>query len=164
VSQAWFGFLGVVVGAAVSLLGEQLVTRREREARHLARDQEQRDQRTAFQREAILTLQEAVEAFWELTTRTVNELLAAEAAIGRWPPTGPAHLPVDFNLLHVRVDKHRARVFDDELRSQARYILLEASHAILGPGREAALDHSMLAGDMVGRFQDRVNIVLKELI
>jgi hypothetical protein len=40
VTEALFGFLGVIVGAVVSLLGEQLTARREKEARRALREQE----------------------------------------------------------------------------------------------------------------------------
>jgi hypothetical protein len=167
VSEAWFGFLGVIVGAvvagAVSLLGEQFTTRREREARQAAREQELMDRRNAFQREAILALQDAIDSFWELTTRALNQAFAVQSETDNWPVVDAGTLPVDFNLVNGRVEKHRARVFDDELRSQAGYIVEEATNAIIAVNLDQALHHSKLAAEWTTRTHRRVNAVLKDL-
>jgi hypothetical protein len=63
-SEAIFGFIGVLLGSAttaiLTIYREQLVSRREREARQHQRQQDHKDRRDAFQRESIVALQDAV--------------------------------------------------------------------------------------------------------
>jgi hypothetical protein len=154
VSEAWFGFLGVIVGAAVSLLGEQFTTRREREARQALREQERRDRRDAFQRDAILALQEAIAQFWQ------SVMTARIEAAGR-----PLALlgSAEAQALHWRINMLRARIFDDELRGVVKEVL---GH-IHGAGKASDVapfeHHARMADRLTRQMDDRVNFLLKDL-
>lgn len=62
------GATGVIAGSLVSSVGvvlrEQVVGRREREAQQALRHQQLADQRAAFQRDAILALQDGLGELW----------------------------------------------------------------------------------------------------
>jgi hypothetical protein len=154
VSEAWFGFLGVIVGAVVSLLGEQFTTRREREARKAVGEQERKDGRDAFQRETILALQEAIAQFWQ------SVMIARIEAAGQ-----PLALlgSAEAQALHLRINMLRARIFDDELRGVVKEVL---GH-IHGAGKAsdvASFDHHARTAERLTRqMDDQVNVLLKDL-
>jgi hypothetical protein len=77
---AVIGFLGVIVGAAVTgfvtLRQAELATKREREARQLEREQKRKDVVDAFQRETLLALQDATMDLSIAATRFLDRKVA----------------------------------------------------------------------------------------
>jgi hypothetical protein len=62
--SAVYGFIGVLLGSAatavLTVYREQVISKRERDAREHQRMQERHDQRDTFQRQSLLALQDAV--------------------------------------------------------------------------------------------------------
>jgi uncharacterized coiled-coil protein SlyX len=153
VSEAWFGFLGVIVGAAVPLFGEQFVTRREREARQALHEQERRDRRDAFQRDTILALQDAIAAFWPLMMRLREETKHPALFLES----------VEVTEAHWRINMLRARVFDERLRQLATDIQFQI-HAATAASDPDTLEKHALEGDrLLGQMYNRMNTLLEEL-
>jgi hypothetical protein len=167
VSDAVIGFLGVIVGAAVagavSLLGEQFTTRREREARQALREQERKDTRDAFQRDAIIALHDAVTDFWVLAIE-VNEQVRKALHPPREPIDQIDVRPIlaPMRPASARVTAARAKIFDDELRRLVKEFdrrIIMVSIRTGQEGTDAYLDSYAL----LEQIEDRVNALLKEL-
>lgn len=160
-SEAWFGFLGVIVGAAVSLLGEQLVTRREREARQALRDQERKDRRDAFQRETLLAIQDVVTDTADALWREWDRKLLAVEVVGRWPVRGPDEpLPKDWTQVDTRTRKLGARVFDGELVRLLSEFQHQSGLVITALTRDAMVERM----DSLSSMSRKINIRLSELL
>jgi uncharacterized coiled-coil protein SlyX len=165
VSEAIFGFLGVIVGAVVSLLGEQVTTRRERAARQALRDQERKDRRDAFQRETILALQDAVTDLRrtvahdqaEKVAKMVNESSAWPARYSDDPP------PEDYLEAHRLISKFWPRVFDAELQDLAIDIRDVAAKAIVAGDEVGMWAFVNRLEELADRFSRRVANLLPDL-
>jgi hypothetical protein len=155
VSEAWFGFLGVIVGAVVSLLGEQFATRREREARQALRHQERTDRRDTFQRETILALQDALAEFLPL-------VLLLRPKPGP-PPTNLLLENAEVSELHWRINMLSARLFDDELRSLVKSLRDEIRRTALEADLDAMETRAREANRLTNQMYDRMNTLLREL-
>jgi len=153
VSEAWFGFLGVIVGAVVSLLGQQIAAKQEEKARQALRTQELKDRRDASQRDDIRALQEAIAQYWPMVT-------TARIAAGK--PLKLIGNP-EVSALHWRINMLRARIFDDDLRSLAGQVQKHV-HGASKASDVASLEHHGQMADRCTRQMDkRVNILLKDL-
>ena len=87
-ASAVYGFIGVLLGsvttAVLTVYREQVVSRREREARERQRMQERQDQRDTLQRQSLLALQDAVsdlvKAVFNEQDRMLEEMRRTEVA------------------------------------------------------------------------------------
>ena len=87
-ASAVSGFIGVLLGsvttAVLTVYREQVVSRREREARERQRMQERQDQRDTLQRQSLLALQDAVsdlvKAVFNEQDRMLEEMRRTEVA------------------------------------------------------------------------------------
>jgi hypothetical protein len=137
-AAAIFGLVGVLLGAVVTVGGtvyrEQLVSRRERDARSHQIAQDERMQRTVFQRESILSLQDAIADVVKSVFNEQDRMLESVNAGNEWParrwdtPTATGWVEADLRLL-----SYRSRVFDERLRSMAGEIHRTAHASIWGP-------------------------------
>ena len=100
------------------VLREQLVSRRERQAQQELRKQTLKDQRDAFQRDTILSLQDAINQLWAMSADAFNQAAQLHAQTGEWPLIDLTELP-DLNKVSHQIKALSARVFDDELRGLA---------------------------------------------
>jgi hypothetical protein len=165
VSEAWFGFLGVIVGALVSLFGEQISTRREREARQALRNQERKDRRDAFQRDAILALQDAIAEYERLAS------VASEKALARGRETGrrtvltgdEAPLPDGYSAAYMRVTMLRARMFDDDLRRVVSDLQHRYSHMVSTTDPDVVREYTLELIPVRRQMEERINVLLKNL-
>jgi hypothetical protein len=134
-------------------VGQQITARREEENRKALRAQELRDRRDAFQRDAILALQEALAQYMPL-------VISARIEADR--PLMPVRVP-EAVALGWRINMLRARIFDDDLRRLAKKV----QGYIHGASRAAdiaSLEHHGLMADRATRqMDDRVNALLKDL-
>jgi hypothetical protein len=164
VSEAWFGFLGVIVGAAVSLIGEQYTTRREREARRALLSQEQKDRRDAFQRDTILALQDALIDLSRAVRQEWRAMLAEHAASGRWPTKTAAELgPAGAIEAYWTIGSLRSRVSDPELRSLAGEIREMAYSMIYAHDIGTLVDRLKQENGHMNLFNERVTVLLADL-
>jgi hypothetical protein len=166
--QAALTLGGVVLGAAiaggVSLWQVQLVTAREREARRTDREQVRSDVRDAFQREAILSLQEAVADFLRMAVAVHSESVEEEDRTGQWRKRRHSvDFPAGFDEHFARIQGFRARVFDDELRWLALEVLRPAVAALEAEDGGTAVSRLADVAEKHKQLQERINVLLKEL-
>jgi hypothetical protein len=127
-SEAVFGFIGVILGSASTALltvyRERLVTRREREAREHQREQDRKDQHDTFQRESLLTLQDAVSDLIKAVYTELDRMLKELQQTSKWPARQWETLTATgWEDAELRLQVSCARVFDEEIRSLSRGIL-----------------------------------------
>jgi signal transduction histidine kinase len=159
---------GVVVGSAISTAGtafrERLVSQREREAQEALRVQEKADQRAIFQRESILALQDAIADYWTAVVRDRDKKVAAQVTNGEWPATTLGDpIPDDFHTAYSRVNRFRARVFDDKLRDLSRRLQDEMGRTLFAANASAANELLEAAQDHATQMNERITSLLREL-
>jgi hypothetical protein len=162
---AVIGFLGVIVGAAVTgfvtLRQAELATKREREARQLEREQKRKDVVDAFQRETLLALQDATMDLRIAATRFLDRKVATWKSTGEWPATGYGEsMPDDWIEADLRVLKLAVRVFDDDLQ---RLAIEYRSHALAtaeAPEEAKAYESAVACGELLPRIHTRVGALL----
>jgi hypothetical protein len=164
--QAVLGFLGVILGAAIaggiSLWQVQLVTTRERQARQAEQAQARKDTREAYQREAVLALQDAVQDYWELALDAFSRYHAA-AAEGNPLEGNLRSIILPMNTAYSRLNMARAKVFDDNLRRLVKE-LDEQIELVSSPGPSEGAEVAMSAADaLLTKLEERVNTLLREL-
>jgi hypothetical protein len=125
------GFVGVVIGSAsttvVTVYREQLVGKREREARQGQREQDRSDRSDAYQRENLLALQEAVSDMIKAVFNEQDRQLKEWEQAGKWPartwetPTAVGWVDAEFRLqmFRARVSDKRVRDLAGDMRSLA---------------------------------------------
>jgi hypothetical protein len=165
-AQAVLTALGVILGAviagAVSLWRERVVTAREHEARQAEREEVRKAVREAFQREAVLALQDAIEDMWTVYLRSQSEKREAESQQGEWiRRTGTDH-PPGFAEASRRIYGLSARVFDDELRDLANNTRVELGLALFAESERLERHNSKTANDLLFRMHDRTRFLLKQ--
>ncbi|HEV8374072.1 MAG TPA: hypothetical protein VGR68_12805 [Actinomycetota bacterium] len=168
-AQALLTFIGVILGAAiagsVSLWQARLVTKQERESRQALREQTHKDRRDAFQREAILALQDAMADLHRAVGRDQDEKLAKMFdASSAWPARKAEDpLPAEYLEAHRTISKLWPRVFDEELRDLTIQIRDASSKAIIAPD-ELEMWHRVNDLDkLASRFSSRVAALLPDL-
>jgi hypothetical protein len=176
--QAVLALLSVIVGAtiagSISLWQVQLVTRREREARHALREQERKDRRDAFQRETILALQDVFGDLHKAVGLEQDRMITAAiegagtrgtspSGMSGWSLLRDSMLPEDFLIAHRAITKLQSRVIDGELRTLALGIRDGSSHILLANSYAVMDTEAKKVDDLVTRFHDRVAKVLPDL-
>jgi hypothetical protein len=167
-AEAVFGFIGVVLGSAstavLTVYREQLVSRREREARHHQREQERKDQRDVFQRESLLALQDAasdlVKAMFTEQDRMLEELARTDSWSARQWETPTATGWVDAEL---RLQVSRTRIFREDLRNLAGDLRTVAMKSVWASSLNEARQLNRQLEQLHERFNDLVSQVLPEL-
>ena len=88
VSNALIGFLGVILGSVttpvLTVYRERTVTRREREANEELRTRQRSDERGAFQRESMLSLQDTLSALVQAVYDEQDRMLQEWERTGSW--------------------------------------------------------------------------------
>jgi hypothetical protein len=163
VSEAIFGFLGVIVGAVVSLLGEQFTSRREREARQVLREQDRKDRRDAFQRETILALQDALDDLGRAVAQERGKRLAEQATTGRWPVKLVSQAAPEYHEARWKVSTLRARIFDPELRRLAGRAHAASDQILLAGDAEDMWERMEQGNEMLLQVDRRVTALLSDL-
>ncbi len=161
---AVIGFLGVALGAVVTgyvmLRQAQLATQREREAQQMLRDQERKDAHDAFQRDAIIALQDAVRDYWGLVVDAHTQIHGPEGAktAGETPEMVYSRMRVAYSPLTAA----RAKVFDDELRRLVKEFDLQTALASSLDVKDAQKAMAACYQRLVA-IEDRVNVLLRHL-
>jgi hypothetical protein len=166
--SAIFGLIGVLIGSVITVFGtvyrEQITSRREREARTHAAAQDKSIQLAIFQRETVLSLQDAVVAVVRSVYDEQDRMLQILAETGEWRArrweTPTAQGWADAQL---RLQSLRARIFDDDLRTLAGEIRATARASIWAASVEDAKNSNVTLTDLAGRFNDVVAERLKDL-
>ena len=160
------GAVGVAAGALISSVGvvlrERLVDRRERDAQQELRKQALKDQHDAFQRETILTLQDAIGQLWSLSADAYNEAARQQAETGEWPQTVLSGLP-DLNKVSQQVKALGARVFDDELRGLTAKVMRGVWAGIEVSDWSQQPEHMAAALEPLNQLNERAHLLLKSL-
>jgi hypothetical protein len=162
------GAAGVLAGSLVSglvaILRERLVSDREREARADLRLQQRADDRALFQRESILEFLDAMSDLFGVASKTNEERLMDQVETGQWPDQGPeAPLPTGFLANYRRFGIASARLFDRQLRDQAKRLQGELGEAVTARTAEEERSHLQAAGALADELQDRTNALLDRL-
>jgi hypothetical protein len=168
VGQAALTFLGVVLGAVigggVTLWQTYLAAQREREGRQIERAQGRKDAHDAFQRDAILALQSALEDYWQVVTDWLNQVTGATTAEGEQPPTRPPYeLRLRTHAASGRLASTRAHVFDDELRRLAKRVDHQGIFVTAAKSVDLKRKGWSNGADELEKFHDRVNVLLRDL-
>jgi hypothetical protein len=157
---------GVAVGALISSVGvvfrEQLVGRREREAQQEFRKQTLKDQHDAFQRDTILSLQDAINQLWSLSADAYNQAARQQAKTGEWPLTILTDMP-DLNKVSHQIKALSARVFDDELRGLVDKVVRGVWAGIEGTDWSQQPSHMDATLKPLNQLHERVHLLLKSL-
>jgi hypothetical protein len=166
--QAALAFLGVILGAAIAggiaVWQARLTIQQEREVRQIERAQARKDAHDAFQRDAILALQGAVEDYWQLVTDWLNQVTGATTTEGSEPPARPPYeLMLRRNALYGRLNATRARVFDDELRRLADRVEQKGLLVTTVKSQDKKAAAWSGGDDLLSDLHERVNTLLRDL-
>jgi hypothetical protein len=167
-ASAVYAFIGVLLGSATTVVltvyREQVVSRREREAREHQRTQERHDQRDAFQRQSLLALQDAVSDLVKAVFDEQDRMLEEMRRTGSWPvrqwetPTAAG-----WEDAELRLQVSHARVFDEELRDSAQKIHAVARESVWASCLDQAKGLNQELEEGHQRFNDLVAKALLEL-
>ena len=165
---AVYGFIGVLLGSAttavLTVYREQVISKRERDAREHQRMQERHDQRDTFQRQSLLALQDAVSDLVKAVFNEQDRMLKEMRRTGSWParqwetPTATG-----WEDTELRLQVSRARVFDEELRDLAREIHAVAKESVWASSLDEAKDLNPRLEQGHQRFNDLVAKALPAL-
>ena len=168
VSNALVGFLGVILGSVttsvLTVYRERTVTRREREANEELRTRQRSDERGAFQRESMLSLQDTLSALVQAVYDEQDRMLQEWERTGSWQTrTWLTPTATGWQSVELRVETMAARVFDDDLRSISAAICTASRDAVWASSAE---DSEHAGGEMKAlnrRFNLRLSSVLPDL-
>jgi type II secretory pathway pseudopilin PulG len=161
---ALIGFLGVALGAVVTgyvtLRQARLATQREREIQQMLRTQQRKDAHDAFQRDAIIALQDALRDYWGHVVDAHTQIHGPEGA-----KTAGDTLEAVFSRMkaaYAPLSAARAKVFDDELRRLVKEFDFKAVQATSLNVKEAREGLAACYERLV-EIEDRVNVLLRHL-
>jgi hypothetical protein len=161
---AVIGFLGVALGAVVTgyvtLRQTHLATQREREVQQMLREQARKDARDAFQRDAIIALQDAVRDYWGLVVDAHTQIHGPEGA-----KTPGETLEMVYSRMRVAYSPltiARAKVFDDKLRRLVKEFDRQTAPAT-SMNRKDAEEAMTVCYQRLVEIEDRVNLLLRHL-
>jgi hypothetical protein len=152
---------GSLVSGLVAIFREQLVGRREREARVELRAQQRADERAQFQRESILEWLDATADLYAVVARTNEERIAVQVETGHWPDPGAgARFPDGFLAAYSRLGLRAARLFDPQLRETTKRLQAELGEAVVARTAETEWMRVERARVLAEELQDRANMLL----
>jgi hypothetical protein len=165
--EALYGFIGVLLGSAttavLTVYRERLVSTREREARADQQEQDRKDQRNIFQRQSILSLQDAVSDLIKAVYNEQDRMLEEMRETNRWPlrqwETPTAAGWEDANLL---LQVSRARVFNEAIRDLSRDIRDKARECIYASSLDETKEVNTQLRELYDRFNHMIASVLPE--
>jgi hypothetical protein len=165
--QAVLSLAGVVLGAAiaggVALWQVQLVTNREREVRRTERELSREDVRDAFQREAILAMQDAMADLNRAVGREQERMLEASKASGKWPARKPSQPLLEYRETRWAIARFRSRIFDESLRDLADAFRDKAFDVICAPTEEAMWEAFDEQRELGRQLNQRITALLPKL-
>jgi hypothetical protein len=165
--QAVLGFLGVILGAAVaggvSLWQVQFVTKREREAQEMRREQERMDRRDAFQRETLLALHDATSRMRHATVREYERRTALAKDEESWLPRDGVLMPDDWTDGAERLLWLQVRQLDQELRQLLERFRHASANVMNVGSKRVADDHIVESATLYVEANVRISKLLKEL-
>ena len=156
-AEAVYGFVGVLLGSAttavLTVYRERLASSRERDVR-----------RGDFQRQSLVSLQDAVSDLVKAVFDEQDRMLKEVRRTGRWParqwetPTATGWVDAE-----LRLQVSRARVFDEDLRNLARDIRAVAMKAVWASSPDESKQLTPQLEQLNERFNERVKDALREL-
>jgi hypothetical protein len=163
--EVLYGFIGVLLGSAttavLTVYRERLVSTREREARAHQQEQRRKNDRNVFQRQSILSLQDAVTDLIKAVYNEQDRMLGVMRETKRWPvrewETPTAVGWEDANLL---LQVSSARVFNGEISGLSRQIRDKARECIYN----GSLDETKSANAQLRELYDRFNLVIASVL
>jgi hypothetical protein len=167
-NDAIYGFVGVLLGsgttAMLTVYREHVVSRREREAIRLQREQARKDRSDEFQRESLLAMQDAVSDVIKAVYNDQDRLLVEMQNTGKWSTrqweTPTATGWEDANL---RLQTLRCHVFDQRIRDIARDIQDVARKTIWASSLNEAKQLNIRLTELSERFNEIVGSTLPRL-
>jgi hypothetical protein len=165
-STALFGFLGVLLGSiitsTITLMREQLISKRERQEREEQRVAERNDQRSEFQRNVILALQDAAADVYESVLRF------QQSDMSDWKNRSRLESPMKevsehYDRTVLLMEKLQARVFDSELRDLTVRFGGMAASTILELPADYYPTQVVEFGNQLTRINQRVGVLLSGL-
>jgi hypothetical protein len=152
----------LILGGLLALLGEVRRDRRQERRERLAR-QEQRaiaaaEERAAFERKALLEVQDALEDLGRATAHD-HERLRDEQA---WQKPGGMWSD-EYRDASARLNKLIARVFDDDLRKLLVQIRQEARQVVIARSEEDSWEAYKRVDATAGEFNEKVAPTLRRL-
>jgi hypothetical protein len=167
-AEAVYGFVGVLLGSAttavLTVYRERLVSSRERDARQHQREQDRKDQRDDFQRQSMVSLQDAVSDLVKAVFDEQERMLEERGETGRWParqwetPTATGWVDAE-----LRLQVSRARVFDEVLRNLARDIRAVGMKAVWASSLDESKQLTPELEQLNEDFNKRVRDALRNL-
>jgi hypothetical protein len=159
---ALWGLLGTIVGALASI-GTTVLASRNAYRIHQDKARDERAERaSAFQRQTLLELQEAIHDVLRLSHKAHVEDLKAAHASRKW---GENLLPPDLDQ-SVSNAKRRflilvERVSDNDLRVKVKALVSATSSMLLAPSQEQAEFHVSEIADQAGPVFEMIGVVLR---
>ena len=150
-SAAW-GFIGTIVGAAVSVATTWLASRSAAHLQEKADSQQRAERARAFQRETLLALQETLQHAMRALGRAVHEDYMAERKGATWGATLlPEELSEELRVTNTRVWALTERVADDGLRAALSAFQLKLAWPAFAASRGEA---ESKMNELVGLYRD----------
>jgi hypothetical protein len=160
----WFPVATLLLGYVLRWLSDFLSHRHtrawERQARQEAREDRLREQRTTFQRETLLNLQEAVMDMTRATAEAHVADMNAYRKTGEWRTAVVPALEEGIRLASARTTKLLVRVSDEAARGQVVKFKAAVERAVFSDDRESC---QAALRDVFSLF-DEVNDELGELL
>jgi gas vesicle protein len=166
--QAIFGLVGVLLGsvitAFVTIYAEHQKGKREAAQSDRQYERERQSARDTFQRDSILTLQNAVIDLVKSVHAELDRIIATAEETQKWParqwetPTA-----VGWSAALLLLKSSRARVFNEEIRSLATELEKTAGDSIWAKSLNEAEQHSKRLEPLLDRFNDAVARTLPSL-
>jgi hypothetical protein len=160
-SEALFGFIGVLAGAiitaTVTIYAEWQKSKREVAQIDRQYERERQSARDTFQRDSVLTLQNAAADLIKSAFAELDRVIAVAQETGQWPtrrwetPTA-----VGWSTALLQLKSSRARVFNDDIRSLASELQQAAGSSIWAKSLDEAERHSKRLEPLLDRFNEAV--------
>jgi hypothetical protein len=126
----------------------------------MLREQARKDARYAFQRDAIIALQDAVRDYWGLVVDAHTQIHGPEGA--KTPGETLEMVFTRMRAAYSPLTAARAKVFDDELRRLVKEFDLQTAPAT-SLNAEDAQNAMAACYQRLVEIEDRVNLLLRQL-
>jgi hypothetical protein len=168
IATSWFPILTMVVGFGMSSLSEWLwhrrATQRERDARDAARRDQLFQQRSAFQRETMFELQEAIMQLARATGAIHHQDEMSYRNSQKWQKQLlPNELDEGYRYAQVRTSMLAARIRDDAVRKLVAELRHHSVEITMSATREASDCAMMGMVHMHDELNERIGALLRTL-
>lgn len=160
--------VSVIAGGLLTMLAawlaDQRLTERDRERRREERRERVVTKRNDFQRETLLSLQNASQKLLRNTGASLHQDVMAHRATGKWQKQQlPSDLSNDHLLLITETMLLASRVRDDGVRAFADRLRTQTSVVGLSSGKSDAENRMLAAADTQQALIQRIGEIVREL-